>query len=240
MAQLVGSVVGFIVGTVNGEVDGVGYSDGERNDVNGAYSPRYVTGSVTSYNGEDNAADLEIVFSTGEYIGTDYNSIGTNPLASWEVLSTSLLALQESDNTAEISGYIQIFGITALPGSVPTSFPTEATTSSASYTQYSTYLRIDFTVTLYSAIYESTYCLSVPTTSQTNTTYFEASFHDTTSNALSDLEIYFSPTGEYIGTDYVGYGVTNIYSWPGTFGGYSGSDIDSGVTAISLTAGFDK
>eukprot|EP01035_Chromulina_nebulosa_P026599 gene26599-34835_t len=138
---------------------------------------------------------------------------------------------------------------TSQPTLQPTYSPTlNPTTSSptlesyASYTQYPDRLRINFDVTLRtSTIYGDHFCISVPTAYAFTSTYYQAFLRDTTStNWLSDLEIYFQPTSEYIGSDYAGFASKLLVGWPGSFSGSSITPKSTGNVSISISSGFNQ
>jgi len=125
------------------------------------------------------------------------------------------------------------------PSSSPTSLPTYS--SSASYTQYSDKLRINFDVTLPSWVYYETYCLDLPTTYKFNTTYFESSLFDTQRDLnLADFQVYFSPTSEYIGGDYGQFASRKLADWPESYMRSSQVAIESGLISIDLSEGFNQ
>eukprot|EP01035_Chromulina_nebulosa_P021574 gene21574-27933_t len=125
------------------------------------------------------------------------------------------------------------------PSSSPTYLPTYS--SSASYTQYSDKLRIDFDVNLPSWIYYETYCLDIPTTYIFNITYFESSIFDTQSALnIADLQVYFSPTSDYIGDDYGGFASIKLADWPVSYVQSSQVAIESGRISTRLSPGFNK
>mmetsp|Transcript_18259 Transcript_18259/g.16550 ORF Transcript_18259/g.16550 Transcript_18259/m.16550 type:complete len:661 (+) Transcript_18259:61-2043(+) len=131
---------------------------------------------------------------------------------------------------------------TKLPSLSPTISPTRTLATLNYYNQYLDRLRIKFDVILRtSSIYGDNYCIDIPTAFAFTSTYYQASISDTTSsNWISDLEIYFQPTSEYIGSDYIGFASNQLAGWPGSFSGSSITPRNSGKQSISISSGFNQ
>eukprot|EP01035_Chromulina_nebulosa_P025196 gene25196-32871_t len=120
---------------------------------------------------------------------------------------------------------------------------TKSSSGFASYIQYNDRLRVEFNVSLYSWIYNSTYCLKVPETTNFDTTYYEASiyaFDYNSYNYLTDLELYFLPTREYIGSDNGLFASNYLSSWPIDYDYPSLTAVNSGKILTSLSSGFTE
>uniref|UniRef100_A0A7S0XBD0 Uncharacterized protein n=1 Tax=Chromulina nebulosa TaxID=96789 RepID=A0A7S0XBD0_9STRA len=95
--------------------------------------------------------------------------------------------------------------------------------------EYDNFLQFNFSLSLPSVVYTyAAYCYPISVKLLNKQSYIYVSFKEKNQNSfLSDLEIVFSPSNQYIGNDYVGFGVDRLYSWPSKF------DTSSTVNPVS-------